>query len=113
MDPQSCLPDRTNVQVETPFSEYDFVVARRAGIKNKGALALLRLETERMDKTLSEDDIPELVVSLLQHTDPSREKQDGSSPDQHCVYESFDVTCGDPENPNQFNRDRASNTYAY
>lgn len=44
------------------FSELDFDFVHRAGIKNKDADKLLRLETDETDKTVFEDDIRHLVM---------------------------------------------------
>lgn len=43
----------------------------QGGMEIQAADALLRLDTERADKTPLEDDIAELVVSFVHHRDPS------------------------------------------
>lgn len=57
------------------LSELQFDVVRGAGLENQAADALLQLETEGKDKTLLEDDALEVMVSLVQHRDPTTPKR--------------------------------------
>lgn len=52
------------------LSEFHFDVLRREGVKNHAADAPSELETEGADKKLIEEDITELVMSLVHLTDP-------------------------------------------
>lgn len=45
-----------------------------------------------------EYDIPQLVESLVQYTDPHNDEQDCSSAENYCVCESYDVTVGELQN---------------
>lgn len=44
------------------------------------------------DKTLLEEDIPDLVVYLVQHRNPHNDEQESSSTDRYWLCESWDVT---------------------
>lgn len=47
---------------------------------------------------LFEDGIPELVMSLVQHTNLHKDEQHGSSDDKYCVYECCIVTVAKLQN---------------
>lgn len=53
-------------------------------IKNQAADTLLQFETEETETTLLQDDIPEVVVPLVQLIEPHNDEQNRSSPEKHC-----------------------------
>lgn len=79
------------VRWKVRISEFGFEVVHKAGIKNKVADELSQLEIDGAGKTLLNDDIPELLMSLVRHNDPQNDELDGSLADNYCVCKSRNV----------------------
>lgn len=62
--------------------------------QNQAADALSRLETDRSNKALLEEDITEVVIPLVQHIDCDEVERNGSLADQFCECEICYVTFG-------------------
>lgn len=94
------VPDWTGrlVRWRLRLSKFDFEVVYRAGVKNQDVEASQRLETDGTDERLLEDDIPELVLSLVQQIDPHDDEKERSLADKDCVCGGYDVSAGKLQN---------------
>lgn len=73
------------------FSEFELDVESKAGIKNQTGDAIAWLEIAGMDTTDLDDDLPKMVVSLIDHSVNINDHHDGS-PNLLCICQHFDDT---------------------
>lgn len=98
MDSQPGWLDRTTGHVKLWISEFDFDKVHKAGIKNQPVDNLLLLVTKGTEGILPQDDISELVLSLVQRIDPHSDEQDGSMAYKGWVCEICNVIVGETQN---------------
>lgn len=68
------------------LSGFEFDVVQRASIKSQAADALSRTETGGTINTDLDDDLPELVLSLIQHRGEKINFSQGVNSDQICTF---------------------------